>query len=111
MGIKYEAGTDVFEPVMDEILLVKEQIGAEAVQRIASKLIKALTEMGWNNAEGTVGVYDEEPAIVAAFAEHDILLFCGSEHPDDGEPCEGLARGHKEPHKDYLGRTWTEEEK
>lgn len=110
MGIKYEAGTDVFEPVMDELLPLKEQIGEEAVQRIASKLVSGLLGLGWGNAEGTVGVYDEEPAIVAAFKEHGVLLFCGAGHPDDGEPCEEAERGHEAPHKDHLGRTWLDEE-
>lgn len=110
MGVKYEAGTDVFEPVMDELLPLKEQLGGEVVQRIASKLIGGLLGLGWNNAEGTVGVYDGEPAIVAAFREHGVLLFCGSEHPDDSEPCEDLERGHEGPHRDYLGRTWLDEE-
>lgn len=110
MGIKYEAGTDVFEPVMAVLLPLKEQVGEEAVQRIASRLIAGLLGLGWGNADGTVGMYDEEPAIVAAFQEHGVLLFCGAEHPDDDEPCDGLARGHEEPHRDHLGRTWADEE-
>jgi len=113
VGAKYESGTAVFEPVMDELLPLKDQIGEAALQRIASKLIGGLLGFGWGNAEATVGVYDAEPTIVAAFKEHGVLLFCDAQHPDDGESCEEPERGHTAPHKDYLGRTWvnTEEEK
>lgn len=110
MGVKHGSGTEVFEPVMTLLLPLKEQIGAETLQKVASALAGGLLELGWDNAEGTVGMYDEEPAIVAAFKEHGILLFCGAEHPDDGEPCEGLGRGHKEPHRDYMGRIWMNQE-
>jgi hypothetical protein len=110
VGVKYNAGSDVFEPVIDELLPHRGVIGEIGLQKIASKLVHGLLELGWDNADGTLGLYDDSPAIVAAFKENGVLLFCGAEHPDDGESCEGAERGHTEPHRDHLGRTWTDQE-
>lgn len=111
MGAKYDSGDQVFNPVMDELLPVKDQIGEEAVQRIASKLIGGLLNLGWNNADGTLSAYDSEPAVVAAFAEHDLLLACMSENAEHGGVCEEN-RGHypDTDHKDFRGYTWGWEE-
>lgn len=108
MGVKYEGG-DLFGDVMKGLTDVPG-VTPEMVYETARPLIASLLKLGWDNAEGTVGMYDDKPYVVAAFRDNGVLLFCGSEHPDDGEPCEGLERGHEAPHKDYLGRTWVEEE-
>lgn len=111
MGAKHEAGGKVFEPVMDELLPLKGQIGEEALQRIASKLVSGLLDLHWDNADGSLGVYDGEPAVVAAFREHGILLKCMSEHAENPWQCEE-ERGHHPAtqHKDYWGNTWTDAE-
>lgn len=111
MGIKYDAGDKVFEPVMGELLPFKEQFGSEALQRITSSLAGGLLKLGWDNAEASLGLYDSEPAVVAAFREHGILLDCMSEHAESGESCEE-ERGHYPAtlHKDHRGSTWSDEE-
>lgn len=111
MGAKYEAGDLVFEPVMDELLPLKEQIGSETLQRIASKLAGGLLKLHWDNADASLGLYDGEPAVVAAFREHGILLECMSENAERGGTCEE-ERGHYPgtEHKDFQGWTWSDEE-
>lgn len=108
MGVRYDAGDLAFEPVMEELLLLKDQLGDGAVQNVASKLIGGLLSLGWGNAEASLGMHDDKPAVVAAFREHGVLLTCMAEHPDDGENCEDVERGHSSPHRDYLGRTWND---
>lgn len=108
MGVKYGGG-DIFDAAMRGLMAVPG-VTPEMIYETARPLIKSLLDLGWDNADGTVGLYDDNPAIVAAFQDNGILLFCGAEHPDDGESCEGVQRGHKVPHRDYLGRTWTSEE-
>lgn len=111
MGVKYGAGDEVFEPVVDELLLHRSVLGEVGLQKIASKLVKGLLELGWGNAEGTLGMYDDNPAIVAAFKENGLLLACWSEHATEAWQCEA-ERGHypAAPHKDYQGNTWMDEE-
>jgi hypothetical protein len=111
VGAKYEAGDLVFEPVMDELLPLKAQIGDAALQRIASKLVGGLLGLHWDNADASLGLYDDEPAVVAAFKEHGVLLDCMSENAEHNGVCEE-ERGHypETDHKDYQGRTWSDEE-
>jgi hypothetical protein len=111
MGIKYDGGDKIFDPVMDELLPLEEQVGPEVIQRVASKLIGGLLELGWDNADGWPGIYDSEPAVIAAFKEHGILLKCMSEHAEHGGVCEE-ERGHypATAHKDDQGWTWGDDE-
>jgi hypothetical protein len=108
MGVKYNGG-DVFDAAIQGLMAVPG-VTDEMVYETARPLIRSLLDLYWDNADGTVGMYDDKPAIVAAFKDNGIMLFCGGEHPDDGESCEGLERGHAEPHRDHLGRIWTDEE-
>lgn len=111
MGAKYDAGDRVFDPVIAELLPLKEQLGEEALHRIASHLVGGLLALGWGNAESTLGAYDGEPAIVAAFREHNVLLKCTSEHDGHGGMCEEEQGHHPATdHKDYQGRTWKHDE-
>lgn len=111
MGIKYEAGEKVFEPVVNQLLLLRDQIAPESLQRITSRLVGGLLSLGWGNADSWLGLHDEEPAIVAAFREHGIFLDCLSENAAHGGSCEE-ERGHypQTKHKDFRGRTWNDEE-
>jgi hypothetical protein len=118
MGVKYEGG-DIFDAALNGLMSCPG-VTPEMIRKTAEPLIRELLAFGWNNPEGTLGMHAEDPdesdevnaAIVAAFRANSILLFCGAEHPDDGEPCEGdgMERGHLGQHKDHLGRAWTEEE-
>lgn len=109
MGVKYEGG-DIFEETM-RALMNGPEATPEVIERTAEPLIRELLRFGWDNADGTLGLYQDNPAIVAAFKANGVLLFCEGEHPDDGEPCDGLGRGHEGPHQDCLKRTWSDEEK
>ncbi len=110
MGVKYDGG-DIFDAAMNG-LMGCPGVTPEMVRRTAEPLIRELLAFGWNNAESTVGEYDENAEIVAAFKANRVLLSCDAEHPDDGEPCEGdgMERGHDGPHRDHLGRAWSDEE-
>lgn len=111
MGAQYNSGDQVFAPVMEELLLVKDRIGEEVLQKVASKLIRGLLNLGWDNADGWPGIYDSEPAIIAAFNEYGIQVDCMSENAEYGWSCEE-ERGHypASDHKDFLGRTWGHDE-
>lgn len=111
MGAMYDSGDLVFEPVMGELLALKGQVDDALLQRVASKLIGGLLDLHWSNADATLGLYDDEPAIVAAFKGHGILLSCLSENAEHGWSCEE-ERGHypQTQHKDFQGRTWNDEE-
>jgi hypothetical protein len=108
MSVKYDGG-NVFDAAMRGLMAVPG-VTPEMIHETARPLIRSLLDLHWDNADGTVGMYDDNPAIVEAFRENGILLFCGAEHPDDGEPCEGIQRGHTVPHRDHLGRTWADGE-
>lgn len=111
MGIKYDVGDKVFDPAMDELLPLKDQIGEEALQRIAAKVVGGLLDLGWGNADASLGMYDDQPAVIAAFREHGILLDCMSEHAEHGGICEEERGHHPETdHKDHQGWTWSDEE-
>lgn len=108
MGIKYE-GDEVFDPVM-KALLDDAWVRSDTVQKVAFELIRGLMDNHWSTPENSLAAFEDNPHIVAAFKAHGVMLDCGEGHPGDGESCEGLKRGHEEPHQDYLGRTWTDEE-
>lgn len=109
MGVKYEGG-ELFDAAIRGLLAVPG-VTPEMVYETARPLIAGLLEFHWDNAESTVSMYDDNPAVVEAFKDNGVLLFCGAQHHDDGESCEEPERGHKGPHKDCLGRAWVTEEK
>jgi hypothetical protein len=105
MGVKYEGG-DLFNTAINGLTAVPG-VTSEMVYETARPLIEGLLRLGWDNAGSTVGEHEGNPAVVAAFKDNGVPLFCDTGHPDNGESCEVPDRGHERPHRDFLGRTWT----
>jgi hypothetical protein len=75
------AGWKIFAPVADG--LIEAKASDEVKTKVCSKLISALTDEDWDTPEIELGQYKDDPAIVAAFAEHGITLNEEEDDPDD----------------------------
>jgi hypothetical protein len=66
------AGYAIFDPVMKKL----RETGAsdEAKHEIASLLIDVLQQQDWDTEDESLEVFADDPAIVRAFAEHEIYL-------------------------------------
>ena len=73
------AGYRIFAPVAAG--LIEAKAPDEVKQKVCSNLIGALLEEDWDTPYIELNQYREDPAIVAAFAEHGITL----EEEDDGD--------------------------
>ncbi len=109
MGVKYDGG-DIFDAAMNGLTSCPG-VTPEMIRRTAEPLIKELLAFHWDNAEGTLGEYTDNPEIVAAFRANGILVKCDGEHPVNPWQCEE-EQGHYPGtlHKDYQRNTWSEEE-
>lgn len=104
----WASGDEVFEPVANK--LIELNAPADLKQQVCSVLIDALQNRGWDTESESLGMYQDDPAIIAAFRENDILLGCWDQEPDEGWSCE-LERGHGGDHDDDDGHTWPQTER
>jgi hypothetical protein len=72
------AGFKIFAPVADS--LIEAKAPDEVKTRVLSDLIGTLIEEDWDTAHIELEQYRDDPAIVAAFAAHDITLDAGDPH-------------------------------
>jgi len=98
----WASGNEVFGPVADA--LISTNAPPNVTQAVCEALISRLRSRGWDTEEESLGLYEEHPAIVRAFAAHGVHLRCFDE-ADDGDICEER-RDHKGDHKNYQGKTW-----
>jgi hypothetical protein len=103
----WASGDEVFEPVANK--LIELCAPAEMKRQVCSVLIDALQNRGWDTESESLGNYQDDPAIIAAFRENDILLSCWDLDPADGWTCE-LERGHAGDHEDNDGHVWPQAE-
>lgn len=103
----WASGGDVFDPVANK--LIELDAPADLKQQVCSVLIGALQNRGWDTESESLGEYQDDPAIIAAFREHDIFLGCWIVDADGGWTCE-LERGHDGDHDDNYGHTWPRKE-
>jgi hypothetical protein len=103
----WASGDEVFEPVANK--LIELNAPAELKRQVCSVPIEALQNRGWDTESESLGMYQDDPAIIAAFREHDILLGCWDLGPKDDWTCE-LERSHDGDHDDDDGHTWPQTE-
>jgi hypothetical protein len=95
---------DIFNPVARA--LIEAGASDELKRKTLGTLIGKLREGDWDTEDQSLGLFAEDPAIVAAFREHGIVQTCGNEDgPDEAEWCE-LELDHDGDHDDQLGHTW-----
>ncbi len=96
------AGT-IFERVADSLL----ESGApdDVVTEVCSDLISLLRSEDWDTHHDSLAQYSTEPAIIAAFRQHDIHLPCETEDWEGDHVCT-LNDGHDGDHDDGNGHRW-----
>lgn len=73
---------------------------------VCSALISSLQRRGWDTEGESLGLYVDDAAIKAAFAENGITVKCHVENDTEPWVCEE-DEGHDEDRRDYVGRTWS----
>jgi hypothetical protein len=101
----WASGSEVFDPVAKALI----DGGADDTLKtnVCSVLINQLRERGWDTEEESLGLFEEDDAIVRAFRQNGITLKCHEEHDTETWVCEE-DRGHCDSHRDYAGNTWTD---
>jgi hypothetical protein len=100
----WASASEIFDPVARALV----DCGApdDTKRKVLGDLIRRLRDNDWDTEDESLAEFADDPAIVAAFRDNDVILRCGDEcGPDVYEPCEE-ERGHDSDHKDDLGRTW-----
>jgi hypothetical protein len=92
-----------FDTVADA--LIEGEASDELKTRVCSVLIGVFRGDDWDTHRDSLDQYADDPAIVAAFAEHDIFLACGADDPNDLYTC-ALDDGHDSLHDDGNGHRW-----
>jgi hypothetical protein len=103
----WASGDEVFDPVADTLI----ELGAsdELKRAVCSVLIAALQNRGWDTESESLGMYPDDPAIVAAFRDNDVVQTCNAEHDTQPWSCE-LDLGHDGDHDDDGGHQWRDAE-
>ncbi len=92
----------IFDPVAKAMV----ELGApdEMKVRVLGDLIGALQEGDWDTENESLDQFKDDQAIVEAFRQHDVIVYCDNEN-DQGEECV-LERDHDDDHADYRGARW-----
>lgn len=94
----------IFVPVANK--LVELGVSDDIRREVCSVLIATLQEGDWDTEGESLGEFQDDPSIVAAFRENGIVRSCADEDgPDWAGWCE-LEIGHSGDHDDELGNTW-----
>jgi hypothetical protein len=95
--------------VFDPVARAMKDAGApaELKTRVLAALISALQYRDWDTEDESLGLFQDDPAIVEAFRRNGVILGCGAEPEGDaGDSCE-LERGHGgEFHEDWRKHRW-----
>lgn len=103
----WASGDQVFDPVARE--LIASGATSDVKQRVLSVLIQQLQERGWDTEGESLGLFADDPAIVAAFRERGIVQQCGDEEGPAGSSWCELDLDHEGDHDDQLGHRWPRE--
>ena len=94
----------IFDPVAKA--LIELNASDEMKTRVLGDLIRALQDGDWDTGDESLDEFKDDPAIVAAFRAHGILVRCMAEDgPPEASYCEAEIR-HDGDHQDYDGHTW-----
>jgi len=97
------AGYAIFNPVAKG--LIDAGASDEIKTSVLSSLIVALRDGDWDTEDESLEQFKDDPAIVEAFRQHGVILYCGAES-GDGKWCD-LERGHAyDFHADERGDQW-----
>lgn len=98
----------IFDPVAKA--LVELNAPDDMKVRVLGDLIGALQAGDWDTEDESLEQFADDPAIVQAFREHDVVLICGEQGQVQGvwTFCE-QERGaeHGSAHHDESGREWS----
>ncbi len=91
----------IFDPVAKA--LVELNAPDEVKTRVLGDLIGALQDGDWDTESESLSQFSDDPAIVEAFRQHDVIVKCG----DDGDLWCVLERGHGgDFHEEWSGKQW-----
>ena len=96
----------IFDPVAKAMVELKAP--DEMKTRVLGDLIGALQDGDWDTEEESLDLFKDDPPIVEAFRQHDVIVHCGVQSRDGGW-CE-LERGHDGEHRDWDGVHFTQAE-
>lgn len=96
----------IFERVADD--LIASGAPDRTRRQVCSSLIDVLCDRGWDTAEESMSLYEDDTAIISAFEDNKFYFTCHLEAEVDDEllMCEER-RDHDSPHRDHGGKTWT----
>lgn len=77
----------------------------EVKTKVCSVLIGVFRDGDWDTEHESLGEFQDDPAIVAAFREHGIVRTCGNEDGPNWDGCT-LEPDHVGGHDDGFGNTW-----
>lgn len=94
----------IFDPVARALI----ELGApdDMKTRVLGDLIGALQDGDWDTEDESLEQFKDDPAIVAAFRDHDVIITCNN--VDDDRWCT-QETGHKDQHGDGY-KTWPQKE-
>lgn len=94
--------------IFDPMARVMIELGAsdEMKTRILGELIGKLQDGDWDTGDESLEEFKDDPAIVAAFRIHGVVIRCMAEDgPPEASYCEAEIR-HDGDHQDYDGLLW-----
>ena len=98
----WNSAGDIFDPVAKA--LVELNAPDDMKIRVLGDLIGALRDGDWDTEDESLDQFQNDPAIVEAFRQHDVIIKCGAE--DDGRWCD-LERHVGDNHRDWHGIEFT----
>jgi hypothetical protein len=90
----------IFDPVARA--MVELNAPDEMKIRVLGDLIGALQDGDWDTEGESLREFQDDPAIVEAFRQHDVIVHCNDKN-DGGDWCE-LERAHEGDHADWTGQ-------
>lgn len=94
----------IFDPVAKA--LVELNAPDDMKRRVLGDLIGALQDGDWDTEDESLDQFKDDPAIRAAFRDHDVVITCGSEDGPEGT-CDCTEEiDHASDHRDYYGLIW-----
>lgn len=100
----WSSAGQIFDPVARALV----ELGApdEMKRKVLGDLIGALHDGDWDTEDESLDEFKDDPAIVAAFADHRVYIRCQQTDSADERECM-LPTGHQGGHAEYEGGpTW-----
>lgn len=98
----WNSAGDIFDPVAKAMIDLNAP--DEMKRKVLGALIGQLQEGDWDTEDESLEQFKNDPAIVDAFRDNDVIRECGYKG-DENRWCE-LEREHDGMHQDEDGETW-----